>query len=310
MRGCYNDTVRPKVELFLVFGVLAEDITTQIKGFVIVHIFGFGSYEHDDIEYNFSSIENYRRMYHEIIEALPVNPDIAIHLCFPNKPLYNFSKAIFLAFMGTKYRERIRIHTGSQIMETIYSLGSFGIIVADVPITVTGTIKTKNVTIFVKARRAIDKFRHERCKEIQTTFTSENVPGIECPEVNCVIFGAGRLHPNRLHPNNVEFREMLCLMEDRFVALNATGGVDDDDAIDSTTGPILTRDGDNSNDKRKTITMCNHHMMKAQRTSTGLVVVATINNSIEMKLQKTKLIEKIVDETIKRFTFCNYEKRI
>jgi len=308
MAGNYNDTVRPKVELFLVFGVLGEDITTQIKGFVLVHIFGFGSYEHDDIEYNFSSIENYRRMYHEIFEALPVNPDIAIHLCFPAKPLYNFSKAMFLAFMGTKYRERIRIHTGSQ-METIYSLGSFGIIVEDVPITVTGTIKTKNAAGFVKARRAIDKFRQERCEQIQTTFTSEDAPGIECPEVNCVIFGVGRFHPN-----NIEFRGILGLMEDRFVAVNATGGVDD--AIDSTTDPATIRDGVDGNNNNNNNNNSNNednnnnaqpHDNSAKNINTSGGINSS-NNKQQMKLQKTKLIDEIVDMTMKRFVFCFYEK--
>merc|ERR1719378_257340 len=41
----------------------------------------------------------------------------------------------------------------------------------------------------------------------QPTFTTNDLPGIECPERNCVVFGSTKKFKN--HKGNLDFREMV-----------------------------------------------------------------------------------------------------
>jgi len=103
----------------------------------------------------------------------------------------------------------------------MYSLQNFGI--SDFPLTHTGAIKTKTIKDFITARVAIDAFRRERCKERMlaggigtVTFTTDDPPGVECPEMNCVVFGPTKKFKN--HKGNLAFRDtvrtMVLLEED------------------------------------------------------------------------------------------------
>ena len=69
---------------------------------------------------------------------------------------------------------------------------------------------------FIKARTAIDKFRQQRCKQlsaevrrggITVEFTTEDPPGVECPESNCVILGTTKRHKH--HKGNIDFHDMI-----------------------------------------------------------------------------------------------------
>ena len=90
----------------------------------------------------------------------------------------------------------------------MYSLQNYGIL--DFPLTYTGTIKTKSVKDFAKARKAIDLSRKERCKNTKAAFTMEDPQGIECPELDCVILGHARKFKH--HKGTLDFREKLRTM--------------------------------------------------------------------------------------------------
>jgi len=106
----------------------------------------------------------------------------------------------------------VRFHAGSQL-ECNYSLRSFGIPPEDVTITDGGNIKTRNIQKFVNARRTIETFRKRQREQLQNKPGNETeleCPGIECPEVNCIIFGDKAM--NNLKAN-LEFRELVRIME-------------------------------------------------------------------------------------------------
>merc|ERR1712113_669215 len=116
-----------------------------------------------------------------------------------------------MVLFGKEMRSRSRIHSGSSIIELMYSLQNYG--VHDLPLTPTGTIKDKNMKDFVKARAAVDKFRQEQIQQKlpgtgpTTTFTTDDPPGVECPEINCVIFGLSKKFKH--HKGNLAFRNMV-----------------------------------------------------------------------------------------------------
>merc|ERR1712224_853115 len=112
--------------------------------------------------------------------------------------------------MGKELRSRTRSHSGSSVIERMHSLQSFG--VQEFPMTHSGTIKTKSMKDFITARTAIDEFRQERCKRqmkvtgMPTPFSADDPPGIECPEMNCVVFGHTQKSKN--NKANLDFRDM------------------------------------------------------------------------------------------------------
>lgn len=140
------------------------------------------------------------------MEGLPVNIT-DLHFCLPDEPKYKIVVALLLVFFGKKTRARARSHldAGSSIIETMYSLQNFGIV--DFPLTHTGKVKTKDMRDFITARTAIDMLRQEWCKlrmlatGTMATFTTDEPPGVECPELNCVIFGSSKKvqTPQRKH---------------------------------------------------------------------------------------------------------------
>ena len=103
-----------------------------------------------------------------------------------------------MVLIGKQARLQTRLHSESSIIEMMYFLRNFGIL--DFPLSHTGTIKTKNMYDFIRARTAIDRFRRERCKQqavgtgVIMAFTTDDPPGTECPETNCVIFGNTKKH--------------------------------------------------------------------------------------------------------------------
>lgn len=146
----------------------------------------------------------------DLIKGTPVNVS-AVHFCAPSQPMYKIAVAILLTMCGKEMRSRSRSHFGSSIIEKMYTLQSFGI--QDFPLTHTGTIKTKAMKNFITARTAIDAFRQEQCKrQMQVTgtaaaFSTDDPPGIECPEMNCVVFGHTQKSKN--HKGNLDFRDMV-----------------------------------------------------------------------------------------------------
>jgi len=166
-----------------------------------------------------------QKMYMELIAAAPVRWS-GVHICMPDQSMYHLVKGILLTLMEKKHRSMTRVHMGSQL-EAIYALADFGINANDIPLSYTGTIKTKNIIAFTKTRTSIDTYRKLRCKQHQhpqppqqhfpgtndrssmkeeTAYVLEEPPGVECPELNAVVFG---LKLANVYPGNVAFRQFI-----------------------------------------------------------------------------------------------------
>ena len=122
----------------------------------------------------------------------------AAHLCIPNEPVYHAIKSLVIFFLGLNGRRMLRVHAGTPV-ECDYNLRSFGIPTDDIPRTNTGSIKLKNHTTLIKVQMNMDAF----LKEAGSGHGFE--PGIECPEIKCVLFGRYAWD----HPDNIEFRGLL-----------------------------------------------------------------------------------------------------
>eukprot|EP00537_Pseudo-nitzschia_pungens_P010131 CAMPEP_0172393270 /NCGR_PEP_ID=MMETSP1061-20121228/9188_1 /TAXON_ID=37318 /ORGANISM="Pseudo-nitzschia pungens, Strain cf. pungens" /LENGTH=594 /DNA_ID=CAMNT_0013124301 /DNA_START=74 /DNA_END=1854 /DNA_ORIENTATION=- len=244
--GCddwnYNIREKYRTNVYLI-DVLSDDETTQKLGAVTLNAprvgtgnnpFGFEGMTlrigKQELFGNgkFTEPEFFRK----VNEALPVRLT-GIHYFAPNTIIYNIGKAIILSMLGKEDRKIIRFHAGSQL-ECDYSLRSFGIPHEDLTITEGDNIKTKNVQKFLKARQSIEAHREQQRKRKEQQHKNKNknpveslsslppleddydelagesCPGIECPEVDCIVFGDKTLNN---HPANVEFREILKIME-------------------------------------------------------------------------------------------------
>ena len=207
-----------KVMIYLLMGVLADDVTTQCKGAVVL-IF-------PDKAPNAQPMN--RRdafMLNKYINYIPLRWS-AMHFCIPDEPVFHIVRTLSLALIGPAGRKICRLHSGS-LIECDYALSSYGIIVKDLPRTYTGIIKTKNLSRFVKVRAAIDDYR-KKAVEGELNSTEYDACGIECPEVNCVLFGNKAQSWD--HPGNIEFRDVMeekekerdrfprtCLKGDRYI---------------------------------------------------------------------------------------------
>ena len=208
----YSSRERDRVGLYLLFQVVAEDVTTQRNGVVSVHMMSSA-----DIKMVVGG-ENKHRMssfFQALFEGCPVRFS-AVHMCFPNELLYRLLKPLMLFVVGNAGRKVLKIHSGTTV-ECNYSLSSFGVHEDDVPVTYSGTIKTRQHTRWLKARVAMDGYIDKQCKDCvagdyryfyaSERYTIKPFPHIQCPEINCVLF-----HKNGVawdFPGNIKFRAFL-----------------------------------------------------------------------------------------------------
>ena len=207
----YTFEERDRVGIYMIFQVLAEDVTTQQNGLVTVHVLT------EDVK-NSMEGENKPRMARLMIaffEACPVRFS-AVHMCFPNEFMFRFLKPLMLFLVGKAGRRVLRIHSGTN-MECYYSLRSFGIRLEDIPTTFSGRIKTRQHMRWMKVRQTMDDFFNQQCKEsvdgeyryfyASDQYTIRPFPHIHCPENNSVLF-----HKNGVawdFPGNIKFRALL-----------------------------------------------------------------------------------------------------
>lgn len=249
--GCddldFNIREKYRVNIYLV-DVLSDDIITQKLGAVSLNAPRV-RYDIVDNPFGFEGMTlrmgkqellggkcTEAQFFRKINEAVPIRFS-AIHYFAPRTIIYEVGRAIILSLLGKEHRKIVRFHAGSQL-ECNYSLRSFGIPPEDITITEGNNIKTKNVLKFINARRSIEPFRQrqrerrahmqEQHKQRASSSTKtilkdeEECPGIECPGVDCIVFGDKGM--NSL-PANVEFREMVRLMErQREESINSTDG--------------------------------------------------------------------------------------
>jgi len=192
--------------LYLLWAVLGEDVTTQIKGAVVL-IYPPAGEDGEKFRREEAMILN------RVITDFPIRYS-AFHFAIPDSPLYNVVRSLSLALIGAKSRRVCRMHTGS-LLEVSYTLASYGIIAKDIPITHTKMVKTKNWVRIAKVRTAIDNFRKKleaaaACGD-EIDEGSSSVCGVECPEVNCILFGNKAMAWE--HPGNIEFRDLIEEME-------------------------------------------------------------------------------------------------
>jgi hypothetical protein len=207
----YSPRERDRVGIYLIYQVLAEDVTTQRNGLVSIHLL-----DHDVMKTmmgeNKAQSANF---FGAIFDSCPLRFS-AIHMCFPNDLLFRLLKPTMLLVVGSFGRKVLRVHSGTTI-ECNYILSSFGVRLDDIPTTYSGTIKTRQHMRWMKVRSAMDEFIKKQCNDnvdgnyryfyASDLYTIQPFPHVQCPEINCVLF-----HQNGVaweFPGNIKFRAFL-----------------------------------------------------------------------------------------------------
>ncbi|KAL3919366.1 MAG: hypothetical protein SGILL_003789, partial [Bacillariaceae sp.] len=183
--------------------VLSEDIETQKKGFVWI------------LTPSRKSVDKYKQLLGTDLQVFQDCKDLfdnkpvrvsAMHFVHPPGALLQLLKAFFMLRLSSQEeRSKTKFHSGSSL-ETQYDLHSYGIPVQELPITATGTIKTKNHLLWIKGRKLIDKV-NEHGAMSQQRF------GVFHPGLSDVLFSRGG---NATHFGNMELRQMMMSRMDHY----------------------------------------------------------------------------------------------
>mmetsp|Transcript_24238 Transcript_24238/g.67133 ORF Transcript_24238/g.67133 Transcript_24238/m.67133 type:complete len:498 (+) Transcript_24238:161-1654(+) len=197
----YSEIEKFRVCVYLCFSVLSEDITTQRLGVV-----SLGSFTLEAEVFMRKGLREISKLIKRFFRIVPLRWS-ATHLCIPDDPVFHLIKSLSLFFLGIQGRRMLRIHIGTP-MECDYKLRCFGLPTDDIPRTSTHKIKLKNHARLIEVRRTIDEFR----LKTQGTNPSTHVqlPGVECPEINCVLFGKFAYS----YQGNIEYRGLIPEIEE------------------------------------------------------------------------------------------------
>lgn len=122
----------------------------------------------------------------------------AFHLIHPEGPAFQLLKAFWAFYFSRKDdRASAKFYTNLEL-ETQYQLMTYGIPIQELPLTVTGTLKTKNHLLWVKSRKLIDRAREKGHGTLAM--------GTFHPGVHDVLFSRGG---NASHFGNMEFRHII-----------------------------------------------------------------------------------------------------
>lgn len=169
---------------------LSEDEETQKHGIIIIFAVGERMVRHIRQQQHAELIHVYANLPYRMI---------ATHLCFPDGPAFQFVKAYWIIALASQdQRIRSKFHGNLSLLETQYSLMTYGIPVHQLPRTHTGNIKTKNHLQWIKTRRAIDKARE------MAASASHSCNIIEYPRNSDVLFSRGG---NAGHPGNIDLQQ-------------------------------------------------------------------------------------------------------
>lgn len=206
--GNYTAHERDRVGIYLIFQVLAEDVTTQRNGLVTLHLMSVDVYQAMGGEHT----PKMSSLFLSLFESSPVRFS-SIHMCFPDEFAFRLLKPLLLFLIGKVGRKVLRIHSGTTV-ECNYSLSSFGVRPEDIPTTYSGTIKTRHHTRWLKVRSAIDKYVKEQARQHTDcnfsnfyTLDIKPFPHIYCPGINGVLFRKNGVA--WVFPGNVRFRAFL-----------------------------------------------------------------------------------------------------
>lgn len=169
-------------------GAMSEDEETQKKGLVAVY-----SIRADAASFHADPLE--RDEYSEVLKAHPVRLS-SIHLVLPAGPMFHFIKAVLMLTFGPEERLRTNCYAGFN-METKYKLMCYGIQVDEIPLTSTGTLKTKVNNQSLNVRRA---FEQGRMDGLDTS------GWILYPHIHDVLFSKGG---NARHQGNASFQHLM-----------------------------------------------------------------------------------------------------
>ncbi|KAL3920453.1 MAG: hypothetical protein SGILL_003258 [Bacillariaceae sp.] len=194
--------------LLYMYSVVAEDIDTQRMGAVAIFV---ASKEHFE-RYNGGS-KDYQKDVSLLMKTLPVRYSAA-HTFLPEGPLFDLLKTLLITIMIRKDDSvRYKFYSGSLAsMESQYALMSYGIPIQELPVTHSGTLKTKKHLQFVKFRRMIEDENASGDDSMGTT------PWVNYPGLNDVLFRRGGIST---HYGNVSFQEAMYTKLD---AYNSAGG--------------------------------------------------------------------------------------
>jgi hypothetical protein len=127
----------------------------------------------------------------------------ALHCCMPDVPLFRMLRAITAMISTDDLKVRMRFSMGRNV-EIQYQLLGYGIPVSTIPLTDTGTVKTKYLLQFIKTRRAIEDAL------LSANRSQSGLKAcIDCPYSKDVVFRNGT--SSLVHPGNITFRELIAL---------------------------------------------------------------------------------------------------
>lgn len=168
--------------------VMNQDLESQQKGFVLVMFSG------DHAGFKLPN-EGDDRAAKQLQESFPIRYS-ALHGCFPDTPVFRIMQAIQTLASSKDHRLRLRFHVGRSL-ENRYRLLSYGIPVDTIPITDTGTVKTKHFIQWIKSRQMIEAAAKQ----------SDTTAYIDSPLSTDVVFRNGT--STMSHPGNVKFRDLI-----------------------------------------------------------------------------------------------------
>jgi hypothetical protein len=170
--------------------VILEDVDTQKLGLVVL-------YSAEQQAFDYLSESDCVKDFTEIVQGYPVRWG-AIHCCLPDTPGMRLLRGLLaLTMMGTEQRVRAKFYQGGFTLETQYDLMSYGIPIQELPVSSTGTIKTKNHLKWTQYRIAIDEARERGLDTSNRIFH---------PAPRDVLFSRGG---NARHHGNMEFHQIM-----------------------------------------------------------------------------------------------------
>jgi hypothetical protein len=176
--------------LLYLFTTMAEDVETQRKGRVSIVM-----YNAEDLVCMSRAKDH--ELYTTLVVGCPVRLS-ASHLCLPSgSAFFPLARAFtYFAIASKEIRPRINWYNGIGL-DTQYRLMSLGIPVADLPISNTMTIKTKNHLRWIKNRKMLEAVRARG---------QDTSHWIEYPSIHDVLFRRGG---NPTRQVNLEFMALI-----------------------------------------------------------------------------------------------------
>ena len=179
--------------------VLAEDEETQKNGLVVL-------FSSDDQIMQELSEPEYQQDWKDCVHSHPLRWS-ALHMCLPAGPMSQLLKAfLILNFAASDHRVRVKFYTELVTLETQYQLMTYGIPVKELPLSFTGTVKTKNLNTWIQSRIALDEARERGL---------DTASMILHPGNDDVLFSKGGRSKNQ---GNLEFHSVMELEVHRYNA--------------------------------------------------------------------------------------------